>query len=375
MLKIIENKSSFADGSLVKMVKRENNSKRNYLLVNSTQGKHVPCDPENVIKLFAELAGQIAPFCKNKKVLFIGFAETATAVGAGVGSCFPDSYYLHTTREKNDKYDLISEFKEEHSHAIQQLLYCNNWNEISSKTDMIIFVEDEITTGKTIVNFINELKNNNKVSGKTIFAACSILNGMTENRKQELLRSGLEFFWLMCVNAQPSTNDVYTYNDTSVTTADACNYETLDIPGRIDPRAGLPIKQYISACEKLADDIFSKYDFNGMSVAVIGTEECMYPSIYTAKYIEKNSGVQSIVTHSTTRSPIVAENTEDYPLRSRYQVESLYEDSRKTYIYNSDINNYDIVLVITDSLKENIKIDKLINAFAGCGRFILVKWR
>ena len=80
-------------------------------------------------------------------------------------------------------------------------------------------------------------------------------------------------------------------------------------------------------------------------------------------------------TVTTASEQAVAENTGDYPLRSRYQVESLYEDSRKTYIYNSDINNYDIVLVITDSLKENIKIDKLINAFAGCGRFILVKWR
>ncbi len=375
MLEIIENKSFFADSSLVKMVKRENNSKRNYLLVNSTQGKHIPCDPENVLNLFSELAGQIETFCKNKKVLFIGFAETATAVGAGVASCFPDSYYIHTTREKSDSYELVAEFREEHSHATEQLLYCNNWNEIFSDTDVIIFVEDEITTGKTIVNFINDLKNKNKVSDKTVFAACSIINGMTENRKQELLYSGLEFFWLMRVSAHTSTNDVYTYNKKSVTTECTCKYEAYDISGRADPRAGLPVKQYISACEGLAEDVLLKYDFNGMSVAVIGTEECMYPAIYTARYIEKNSAVKSIVTHSTTRSPIVAENTGDYPLRSRYQVESLYEDSRKTYIYNPNIRNYDIVLVITDSLKENIKTDRLVNAFAGCGRFILVRWR
>ena len=95
MLNIIENKSSFSNDELVKMVRRENNSKRNYLLVDSKQGKHIPADPSDVIRLFTELGSQIKEVVKNEKVLFIGFAETATAVGVGVASCFPDSYYLH----------------------------------------------------------------------------------------------------------------------------------------------------------------------------------------------------------------------------------------------------------------------------------------
>ena len=62
MLNIIENKSSFSNDELVKMVRRENNSKRNYLLVDSKQGKHIPADPSDVIRLFTELGSQIKKY-------------------------------------------------------------------------------------------------------------------------------------------------------------------------------------------------------------------------------------------------------------------------------------------------------------------------
>lgn len=81
----------------------------------------------------------------------------------------------------------------------------------------------------------------------------------------------------------------------------------------------------------------------------------------------------SAVTHSTTRSPIVAERSEGYPLRSRYQVESLYEDGRRNFIYNTD-EKYDLVLIVTDSEKKDICINRLMNAFSGCEEFVLVRW-
>ena len=195
MLSVTENKSTFSDQDLVQMVRRENNPKRNFLLVNSKQGKHIPADPHDVMILFSQLAGCIKDVVSDEKVLFIGFAETATAVGTGVASCFENACYVHTTREKyiSEKY-LVAEFSEEHSHAVEQLLFFKNWEETAAELDRIVFVEDEISTGKTIENFVKVLKKDRFLSPDIKFSACSILNGMSDERKNELLSENLDFY-------------------------------------------------------------------------------------------------------------------------------------------------------------------------------------
>lgn len=354
------------------MVKRDNNPKRNYLLVNSIQGKHIPADPSDVLKLFRELATEVKKTYENDKIIFIGFAETATAVGVGVASCFEDSYYIHTTREVNEQADVVAEFREEHSHATEQLLYCNNWDEISSKADRIVFVEDEITTGKTILNFVNVLIKNKKVRSDMKFSACSILNGMTDERKKELADSGLDFFWLVRLHAVPDSDCVYKYDAISPSVKKQ-EYKLINADGYINPRFGTYTSQYVKACDKLSDTIIDHIDADNKKIAVIGTEECMFPAIYTAYNIMNKTTAKFVRTHSTTRSPIVAETSEEYPLRSRYQVESLYESDRRTFIYNTDFE-YDLVLIVTDTAKKDICISRLINAFSGCSELILVKW-
>ena len=43
--------------------------------------------------------------------------------------------------------------------------------------------------------------------------------------------------------------------------------------------------------------------------------------------------------HSTTRSPIAVSLEKEYPLHSRYELKSLYDPDRRTFIY--DIGNAD----------------------------------
>ncbi len=373
MLNIKENKSSFADRQLVMMVKRENNKKRNYLLVDSKQGKHIPANPSDVIKLFLELGEELKKSVGDEKILFIGFAETATAVGAGVASCFPDSYYLHTTRETDDGRKPVVEFKEEHSHAVEQILYCDDWDSISD-VDRIIFVEDEITTGKTIMNFIEVLRNSRRVRENMRFSACSILNGMSDERKKELASYGVDFYYLVSMSASPESDEVYSYDIQDVEIHSSVKYDEIRLKGYINPRYGTKSEKYISVCHDLSQKTVDRFDFTGKKVVVVGTEECMYPAIITAKTILKNTSAEIVLTHSTTRSPIVAENTESYPLKTRTQVESLYEENRRTFIYNSRENGYDIVLFVTDSQKEDICIDRLVSAFSLSKNFVLVRW-
>lgn len=88
-------------------------------------------------------------------------------------------------------------------------------------------------------------------------------------------------------------------------------------------------------------------DFAGKnSVLVLGTEEFMYPAIAVANQFSKNG--YSAKCHATTRSPIMVSTEQDYPLHCRYELRSLYDDNRKTFLY--DIGTYDKVFVITDAV-------------------------
>ena len=51
--------------------------------------------------------------------------------------------------------------------------------------------------------------------------------------------------------------------------------------------------------------------------------------------------------HATTRSPLEVSVQEDYPLRERYPMESLYEDGRPVFLYN--LEKYDLVVIVTDA--------------------------
>ena len=71
-------------GDLVRVAKRENNTKRSYLYVNPRQGKHMPVSPSSSLTLFRLLAARVEARYRNERLLIIGFAETATAIGFAV---------------------------------------------------------------------------------------------------------------------------------------------------------------------------------------------------------------------------------------------------------------------------------------------------
>ncbi len=49
----------YTEKDLVKIAKRENNTKRNYLVVDPLQGKHIPVVPSKALDLFAALAATL----------------------------------------------------------------------------------------------------------------------------------------------------------------------------------------------------------------------------------------------------------------------------------------------------------------------------
>ena len=373
MLEIIKNKTLFPDSDLIKMVRRENNSKRNYLLVNSCQGKHVPVDPEKISYLFGMLAAELKKSVDTEKVLFIGFAETATAVSASVAARYKNCPFVHTTREKFDDRTPAAVFSEEHSHATEQVLFYDDWEKVIKSVRHIVFIDDEVTTGKTVLNFIEALKKYNDLPFDIKYTVCSIVNGMSKETEELFKKNEVDLCWLVKIKAEPDSNETYTFDPAPVNRNSEYELTEKRISGKMDPRTGVKSKDYKKACSVLAKEIVNELGtVKGLSAAVIGTEECMYPAIMTAQALAKQKA--SVVTHSTTRSPIVPDTSRNYPLVSRYQVESFYEKERRTFIYNSDQTEYDLVVVVTDSENEDYDFTSFANAFTLSKKFVLVRW-
>ena len=68
------------DTSHLFLAKRENNPKRDFIIMNTRQAKHYPCDPAASLGLMEELGRKLAQDGRAEKpTVVIGFAETATA--------------------------------------------------------------------------------------------------------------------------------------------------------------------------------------------------------------------------------------------------------------------------------------------------------
>ena len=361
----------YKESDLVAIAKRENNKKRSYLVVDPLQGKHIPVSPKAALDLFRELAGKVKNAYQGEKILFIGFAETATAIGSQVAISVGGKY-IQTTREIIDDVNYLY-FSEAHSHATEQKLVREDIESVIKDIDRVVFVEDEVTTGNTILNIIRIMQ---QEYGDIKFAVASLLNGMNEECLKKYEDMVIDLHFLVKTNHDSYTEiaDSYTCNGDYIE-PDYSDVEVnqVKINGSLNARRLLNTSDYHMAVEKLWNEICTKMTvYKDKSYLVIGTEESMYPAIYIGEQIEKIA--KSVKTHSTTRSPISVSYDEKYPLHTRYELRSLYDDERVTYIY--DIAEYDKVIIITDSRNDEMKgVYSLINAVRknNCD-ITLVRW-
>ena len=324
---------NYQQKDLVRIAKRENNTKRSYLVVDPLQGKHVPVEPSKALNLFKSLAEKLQGKYEGERLLLIGFAETATAIGAQAAITL-ETKYIQTTREVIPDARYLF-FSEAHSHATEQKLVKDDIDRVINDIDRIVFIEDEVTTGNTIMNIIKIITK--EYQKKIKFAVASLLNGMTE----EYLK--------ICAIPENHTQESA---DIDVQSEKNMREHIISIPGWMNARRFVDAKQYEAACKKLAKTVITETVVKqGERVLVIGTEEFMYPALLTGYEIEKMGCV--VRCHSTTRSPIAVSTEEEYPLHCRYELRSLYDPDRKTFIY--DLESYDRVIVMTDSALVSLK--------------------
>ena len=357
----------YQERDLVKIAKRENNTKRSYLVVDPLQGKHVPVEPSKALNLFKSLASKLQGKYEGERLLLIGFAETATAIGAQAAITL-GTKYIQTTREVIPDVSYLF-FSEAHSHATEQKLVKDDIDRVINETDRIVFVEDEVTTGNTIMNIIRIIRR--EYQRKIKFAVASLLNGMTEEYLKIYQEEEIDLHYLVKTDHSGysaiaekyhcdglsirAIQEDHTQEKLAVSIQDKIWNELphiISIPRWMNARRFVDAKQYETACKKLAETVIAETSVKqGERVLVIGTEEFMYPALLTGQEIEK-MGCE-VRSHSTTRSPIAVSTEEEYPLHCRYELRSLYDPDRKTFIY--DLESYDRVIVMTDSALVSLK--------------------
>ncbi len=376
--------------------KRENNKKRNYVLVNKNQCKHVPVNPSKLMNEIGILADKyMSEFTSgmdaDTNFIVIGFAETATALGFIFGQklnrAFKNVYYTHTTRE-HIAGEFI-EFKEEHSHAVEQKLSTYLFEKLADKKYNIIFVEDEVTTGKTILNAVRTLRESGVAQNCESITIASILNGMTEEQLGKFDDNGIQYVYL----DKLSEASVYTEQANNI----VCNnnyYDVNDISSLCEPynscvyglkpplnftNMGGLISKYLNRnlLDSIADLIALSVKQRKMKkVVVVGTEECMAFPIMLANFLDEvTEHTLELTCHSTTRSPI--EPSDDTLLKDRVTLPSVYDNDRVTYLYNtmSDDKDADLVLFVTDGSNDSA-LNKLANHYlerAGAKEVMKVK--
>lgn len=134
------------------------NPKRGFLIVSKILGRHLPASPAAMRGAMDDLAAMI-PDSLPQPVVFLGMAETATALGQGVFAAYrrrnsaTEAIYLQTSRQRAPGAAVIASFEEGHSHATTHLVQLGD-PKLAARiraARALVIVDDECSTGDTFL--------------------------------------------------------------------------------------------------------------------------------------------------------------------------------------------------------------------------------
>ena len=363
---------NYTRDDLFSVAKRYNNSKRNYLIVNKKQSKYLPTKPSDTLEMVTTLAKKAKEITTDDRIdfeeqtLVIGFAETATALGHLFANHFRKAYYLTTTRENLGNGKCI-EFREEHSHVVEQRLYygeLENAIKNAGSFSQVIFVDDEFTTGNTLRNLVTELLKAMPALAKCNKFAVTAVDRISSENRLKLEELGIKVYSLLAFSDDNFSEQVkhirvFEPLDTCLRKSETISdfIKQQEVKQGNNARLGFWCSFGIEE-RALAKSLYEQYSEqikNVNKVLVLGTEEFMSVPIYFAREIESHQ--KEVVCHSTARSPIGVNNTlAKYPITKGYKLPSFYDVERLSYLYHME--HYDLIFILTDSKsipKETIK--------------------
>ncbi|MFC5653149.1 phosphoribosyltransferase family protein [Paenibacillus solisilvae] len=385
------------------------NKKRSFLFVSKVLGKHIPVHPYTsmlsgaslALLLYRELIGreyqaqtdalleQAIQGLRNpelaeeayKKIIhaqlsspvplqFIGFAETATALGHSVYEVFADqAAYIHTTREDLPALTSVINFDEEHSHAVAHRCYARHSGLLTGE-EIVVLVDDEMTTGKTSLNIIRDMQA--KFPRSTYFVA-SLLDWRTEQDEAAYAaleaELGIAIKPLCLLKGSMSIEGAVELKPSDTALPDgrgdarvnvlhmgeifpSIEAASVDSAGQLNDspyllatgRFGMRSQDNAAAAvqiTEIARRLRGMRTREDSHTLVMGTGEFMYVPMRIAAEMGGN-----VVYQSTTRSPIHPSRGPEYGIQSGYGYPSPDDPGTRNFVYNVDPDQYEDIFIL-----------------------------
>ncbi|MFJ9697979.1 phosphoribosyltransferase [Kitasatospora sp. NPDC101183] len=366
---------------LVGLALRENR-KRAHLLVSTVLGKHVPQRPAVVYGAGLELGVRVRELLGPEaaaRAVVLGYAETATGLGHSVADGL-GAPYLHSTRRPVPGVAPLGGFEEEHSHATSHLLLPAD-PELLAGGGPLVLVDDEFSTGRTVLNTIRELHALHP-RGHYVVVALVDLRSAADRRRLEEAAAELGVRLDLVATASGAVRlpeDVLSRAERLIAEAAPAPRLPQGPPAPLvrvglDWPAGLPdggrhgftagdrarLEAVLPSLAGQLADALGEAAGSGR-VLLLGCEELMYAPLRLADALDERLGGDRVRYSTTTRSPVLAVDDPGYAIRTRLAFPAHDDPAddapRERYAYNvapgSDPERrFDAVVLVVDDVAD-----------------------
>jgi adenine/guanine phosphoribosyltransferase-like PRPP-binding protein len=364
------------------------NPRRVHLVVSTVLAKHVPVSPAVARRHGSDLGALVEEALGGARAeLVLGYAETATGLGHLVADHL-GAIAIHSTRRPG--WSALS-FEEEHSHATTHRLQPRD-PDLLRGTGPLVLVDDELTTGRTILNTVREL---HAISARPAYVVAALVDLRPDAARATAVEVAAELGTSITFVALLQ-GEVRTVHEPDADVRAAVADDTaLPMPG--PERAseawtsyawpdGVPdggrhglgpadADGFETAVSELGTEVGDLVAGAG-SVHVLGTEELMYLPHRIAEHLETTRPALAVTVSSTTRSPVVVRDDPAYAVRHgiTFPAHDGATDAKPRFAYNLEPDRFDaIVLVVDDATPREGAVELRAALRALCDRLVVVR--
>ncbi|MFF4447130.1 phosphoribosyltransferase domain-containing protein [Streptomyces sp. NPDC001502] len=372
------------------------NPKRAHLLVSQVLGKHVPQSPTVVHAAGFGLGERVRALLGEDgaaAAVVLGYAETATGLGHCVADGLGPAPYLHSTRRPVPGVRAAGGFEEAHSHATSHLLLPEDPRLLAGSGPLVL-VDDEFSTGNTVLNTIRDLHARHPRSHYVVVALVDMRSPADRDRLTAFAAElGARVDLIALASGTVSLPDGVLARGQALVEEYESRVEPAPPAGQNQPlrrlrsgvRGGAPADgpqpvtrvdlnwpagvpdggrhgftpthraRLEAALPKIADRLSAALGPEPGRILVLGNEELMYAPLRLAKALEDAGAAREVRFSTTTRSPVLAVDDPGYAIRTRLVFpahDAPADGPGDRYAYNvhsTDGAGFDAVVAVVDS--------------------------
>lgn len=317
------------------------NPKRGFLIVSKVLGRHLPASPSAMRDVMDQLSRSL-PADLPGPIVFLGMAETATALGQGTFSAYRTAHpsqtivYLQSSRQIVDGATVVASFEEGHSHATTHLVQIVD--PMVARTvhaaRTLIIIDDECSTGGTFVAAATAMMK--AMPNLERLATCCITDWSGDTYLAEMPHPTAAVSILRGTMSWQAD-----------ATGEAANLaEGSNGAGRA-PLSGMKSRSGLAAPERAIR--LPVQAQTGERVLVLGEGEHSYEALLVAEEVEARGGIAAV--QCITRSPALL----GFAMTSRSIFTDSYSSGAPCFLYNILSHAPDRLLIVAEVQADQIK--------------------